>query len=85
MTDWLGFTAKWERICEVCETIINIGSQIMWNKNTKEVVHKHCYSGETPKKGFKKYTCPNCSTPISGRNPKELCSICIEHHEMADK
>lgn len=40
--DWLDFTNKYSNKCCTCRKTIEIGSKILWNKQTKKIRHKNC-------------------------------------------
>ena len=90
MSEWLEFKSKWEGECIHCNQPILIGSSILWNKKTKKVMHEGCKM-EPIKKGFKKYHCPKCGSPISHNRKfyqsNGLCEDCKnkEKHELYDK
>ena len=91
MSEWLEFKSKWENKCISCEQVINIGSPIMWNRETKKVVHKHCLADPPKKSRWKRVPCPNCSKPVihnvnhPNYDPESPCTTCKEHHELIDK
>ena len=92
MSEWLEFKSKWENKCLNCEQTILIGSPIMWNKESKKVVHKHCFSSETKEYKWKRIRCPNCFKEVihnvnhTNYDPKSLCTECLEEkHELYDK
>ena len=89
LNEWVELKARWDSQCSVCESTISLGSTIMWKRGEK-AIHKHCFAGEKPKKGWKKVKCSNCGKMVYyGKKSKiePLCDDCKKEHysEMDDK
>lgn len=39
---WLKITGKYESTCCVCKSTVPVGTQILWNRNNKKIMHLPC-------------------------------------------